>query len=208
MKSAGQSPSVAMRTGPRRIRRVLHARPLTLACLALGCALLPGVVPAIQAQGRDDRSVKAAFVYNLTKYVEWPQLSSEIVIGVVSEDPAREILKTLLDGKMSESRTIRILLSPSDQDLERCDLVYIAGSTRDNTRAALERVRKKGVLKGVLTVGDSEFFVQEGGMLGLVTVEDHVQIQVNLQLIRESGLKISSRLLSIAVVSQPRPGRH
>jgi len=188
--------------GPPHLRRCRHARLLALACFALGCALVP-VFPKVQAQVRDDRAVKAAFVYNLTKYVEWPQLSDDIVIGIISQDSTGEFFKAILDGKSSESRTIRILLSPSDQDLQRCNLVYVAGAQQNNLRAALDRIRKKGVL----TVGEAEFFTREGGMIGLVTVGDHVQIQVNLQQTRESGLKISSRLLSIAVVSQAGSGR-
>jgi hypothetical protein len=154
-----------------------------------------------QAQSHDEHAVKAALVFNLTKYVEWPQGNNEVVIGFIGEGPMGEVLKKMLDGKASESRPIHVLLSPSDQDLEHCYILYIADPSPKKIRAALDRVRDKSIL----TVGDTESFVREGGMISLVTVGDLVQIQVRLEVAHQSRLKISSRLLNIAVLVPPTP---
>ncbi len=153
------------------------------------------------AQPHDEHTVKAALVFNLTKYVEWPQGNSEFVIGFIGEGSMGEVLKSMLDGKTSESRTIHVLLSPSDQDLARCNLLYIAEPSPKNIHAALDRVRDKSIL----TVGDSDSFVREGGMIGLVTMGDLVKIQVRLQAAQDSHLKISSRLLNIAILVPSTP---
>jgi hypothetical protein len=157
----------------------------------------PGAVP----QSHDDRSVKAAFVFNLTKYVEWPQSSEEMVIGYLGEERTGEIFKKMLDGKSSGSRSIRVILLPSATDLERCQLLYVAEPSEKKVRAALDLVRGKSVL----TVGDTDSFVREGGMIGLVTVGEQIQIQVGLEVVQESRLKVSSRLLSIATLVRPGP---
>jgi len=105
----------------------------------------------------------------------------------------------MLDGKNSDSRLIHVVLSPSAEELERCNILYIADSSPQKTRAALEKVHSKGIL----TVGDTNSFLRQGGMIGLVTVGEQVQIQVRLEIAQESRLKISSRLLSIAVLVPP-----
>lgn len=174
----------------------------TLARLACALSLVTLFAPPAVAQVRDERAVKAAFVFNLTKYVEWPQASNELVIGFVGEGPMGEILKKMLDGKTSESRAIHVVLFPSDEELEHCSILYIADSSPKRTRAALDRTRGKSVL----TVGETESFAREGGMIGLVRVGEQVQIQVSLEVTQQSRLKISSRLLNIALIVPPTSG--
>jgi len=159
-------------------------------------AFLPG---AAFSQERDERAVKAAFVYNLTKYVEWPQASAEMRIGYVGERVTGETLKKMLDGKSSGPRLIRVVVGPSEKELEQCQIVYVAEHSTKNIRAVLEHVHGKSVL----TVGDSELFVREGGIIGLVTVGEQVQIRVSLEGAQQAQLKISSRLLNIATLIPP-----
>lgn len=157
--------------------------------------------PAVQAQLHDENVVKAAFVFNLTKYVEWPQVNNEMLIGFVGEGPMGDVLKTMLENKTSETRPIHVVLSPTDQELEHCNLVYLADASPKKTRAALDRVHGKGIL----TVGETESFLRQGGMIALVTVGQQVQIQVKLEAAQESRLKISSRLLNIAILVTSTP---
>jgi len=171
-----------------------------LVCLTL----LLFFVPAAHGQLHDERAVKAAFVFNLTKYVEWPQPGSEVVIGFMGEAQTGEMFQKMLDGKSSGSRAIRVLLFPSDQDLVRCSILYIADPSAKRIRAVLEQVRGKDVL----TVGDTELFVRAGGMIGLITVGERVQIEVSLEVAQESKLKISSQLLSIATLVRPGAARN
>jgi len=153
------------------------------------------LVPAVLlGQVRDERAVRAAFVYNLTKYVEWPDSEGDMTIAYIGEPDGGATLKQMLDGKNSGSRAIRVLLSPSDIDLERCQILYVAEPSTKKVHALLERVHGKGIL----TVGDTDVFVREGGMIGLVMVGEQIQIQVHLEAAQEAQLKISSRLLNIA----------
>jgi len=158
--------------------------------------------PAVPAQSRSDREVKVAFVFNLTKYVEWPHPGGELVVGFLGDDPAMgQLLSRMLNGKISENRPIRVVLSPSDEALARCDLLYIGYASPKKIRAVLEKTRKASIL----TVGDAEVFARAGGMIGLVTAHEHVQIEVNLEAAQASKLKVSSRLLSLASVVRAAP---
>jgi hypothetical protein len=168
--------------------------------LHLACAL--GVISLLAsiawAQLADERAVKAVFVFNLTKYVEWPQPNQELIVGINDDASTAETLKKVLDGRTSESRPIRVLLFPSEAQLEQCSILYVGHSSPKKWRAVLERVRNKSIL----TVGDSDSFAQDGGIVGLVTTGDHIQIQVNLVAAGEAHLKISSRLLNLSTIVQ------
>jgi len=170
----------------------------------VGYALLLSFLLAAPAfsQLQDESAVRAAFVFNLTKYVEWPHSSSELIIGFVGEGSMGEVLQKMLAGKTSESRSIRVLLSPSEEQLPQCNILYIAYSSPKKVRPVLEKLRKKSVL----TVGDDYSFALNGGMVGLVRTGDHIQMMINLEVAQQSGLKISSRVLSLAAIVRTSGG--
>ncbi len=162
-------------------------------CLLL-LLLLSG--PAALAQSQNEYAVRAAFVLNLAKYVEWPHASPVLTIGFIGEGPMGETLKQMLTGKSSDSRRIEVVLYPSDEALERCNIIYITHSSSKKNRAALERVGSRSIL----TVGESDSFTREGGMVGLVRVGEQVQIQINLDAAQAARLRVSSRLLNLSCV--------
>lgn len=165
-------------------------------------SLLSLFAPVLQAQSRDERAVRTAFVFNLTKYVEWPQPTDELVIGFVGDRATGKTLQEMLDGKTSESRPIHVLLNPSGEELKRCNMLYVADSSPPVIRAALGKLADKNIL----TVGEVDSFVSNGGMIGLIKAGDQIQIQVNLEAAQHSGVKISSRLLNLAVIRRSASG--
>jgi hypothetical protein len=179
--------------------RMTYTRAVAV-MIGLCCALVWH--SAAHAQVRDERAVKAAFVYNLTRYVEWPQARKELLIGVIGDPQTGQVLKSVLEGKMSDSATIRVLLAPSDNELDQVAVLYVAGSSPNVIEEALRRARNKSAL----TIGETETFARAGGMVALVTVEDHVHIFVNLQASEAKDLKISSRLLNLASIVKPAAG--
>jgi len=161
------------------------------------------VLPAVGLWAQhEERSVRAAFVYNLTKYVEWPHASKELVIGFVGDDGIGETLQKVLAGKSSQGRVIRVVLAPSDEELQGCDVVYVGYPSKEKIRGVLEKIRNKSIL----SVGESDHFALDGGMVGLVRVGDEIQIQVNLDAVQAGGLKISSRVLNLAVIARSGGG--
>jgi len=160
---------------------------------------------ASAAQVKDELAVKAAFVFNLTKYVEWPAgaAANEIVIGVTGEESMGLVLKQVLSGKTAGSKTVRVILEPGKEELPHCNILYIAQPSPQKIRAILERIPSTGIL----TVGDTASFTRLGGAVGLVTTGDHVQIQINPAAAEAAQIKISSRLLSLATLVNPTGGR-
>jgi hypothetical protein len=185
------------RSFARRLAGVLGGNWGRIAFLAIGLLALFGA-PRLGAQAHDEQAVKAALVYNLTKYVEWPQAKADntLLIGFIGEPSAGETLKSLLTGKPSESRSIRVISLPSDEVLMRCGVLYISHSPPGKARAAMEKVRGRSIL----TVSDAASFAQGGGMVGLITRGDQVHIEINLEAVQTGGLRVSSRLLSLATL--------
>lgn len=151
---------------------------------------------ASSAQLQDENQVKAAFVFNLTKYVDWPQVGKDLTIGFVREGPMGKALYGTLSGKISGSRQIRVVLAPSEEALQQCDIVYVAYASSKKIREVVEHFGNRSIL----TVGDTDSFAKNGGMVGLVTRDDQVQIEVNLQAVEAAHLTMSSRLLSLAKI--------
>ena len=200
MTRSPHAASAAQGQSPKPFPAAVLVQPRGCAVLLLLLLWAPGV---LAAQVHNELEVKAAFVYNLTKYVEWPQSTGTLLIGVVGDGPMGPILKEMVSGKKSDSRPIEvIMLSPGDAALTRCHLLFISFRSQKKNREVLEKVRRAGIL----TVGDADSFARDGGMIGLVTLENHVQIQVNLEAVTEAHLKLSSRLLQLAMLVNNKPG--
>ncbi len=199
--SDGYVYEAGVRLDSRQVERhqVFACRPvLTIACVCLFSILSV-------AQAKDEQMVKAAFVFNLTKYVEWPAgaADNEIVIGFTGEGSMGQVLKQVLSGKVAGPRTVRVIIEPAKEDLQHCNILYIAHSSPQKIRAVLERIANRNVL----TVGDTASFAKSGGAVGLVTAGDHVQIQINPAAAEAAQIKISSRLLSLATLVDQARGR-
>ena len=175
-------------------------RWFSAALVALLC-----IIPAelLHAQ-QDEYAVRAAYVFNLTKYVTWPRKRDRLVVGVFGEGSIGPVLSQVLEGKMSDGKTIYVTLHPSESELRDCDILYVTKPSA----AELRTVLKRAAGQPVLTVGETDGFTRAGGMVGLVRSGDQMQIQVNLASLKAAQLQMSSRLLRLAVItSESRAGR-
>ena len=150
-------------------------------------------------QSQDERAVRAAYVFNITKLVEWPPGKDRLVIGFFGTSETGEILRKLLEGKTSQSKPIYLLELPSDAELPRCNLLYFADSENAKVHAVISTLERTSVL----TIGESDSFVRDGGMIGLVKVGGQIHMQMNLEAARRAGVKISLQLIKLAEVVTP-----
>jgi hypothetical protein len=163
--------------------------------LTLGLFGLLASGPNLEPQ-EDELSIRAAYLFNLTKYVDWPPSLKRIIVVVVGDDSTAAAIRQLLNNKVTDGRPVQVVVHPSDTDLRSCDVVYLDQSAR----SAAQSVREK--LNGMrcITVGDNDRFVREGGMVGLVRSGDQIQIFVNVDATQREGVVLSSRLLNLAVL--------
>jgi len=180
-------------------RHITHTSVRSVLLVSVLLCLFSG--STLRAQ-QDERAVRAAFVFNLTKYVSWPQAHDRLMVGVIGDGNMGPVLKQVLDGKVSDGRRITVVMHPSDADLRECDLLYLAESSAAKLRSILDRVSSRAVL----TVGDTEEFTRAGGMVRLARSGDQIEIAVNLAALRSRKLEMSSRLLNLAVIVSANGG--
>jgi hypothetical protein len=145
----------------------------------------------------DEYAVKAALLFNIAKYTDWPprafsHADEPIIIGVLGDDPFGATLDRIVEGRSINGRQIVIRRASGIAPLEGAHLIFVSASQPQAPQdcAALERV-------GILTVGDSPF--TEGYAAVSISVDgDKVAFTVDLERSRRIGANISSQLLKFA----------
>ena len=194
---------------PRDIRPSVGS-VVTLFHLAPVCLLLMAVFAkaAHAQQVPDEYKVKAAFVFHFAQLIQWPLTGASgtpsIDVCAFSDEPWLPELQSVLDGKSAANRTIRVRVLTQSQNPEGCDVLFLG---RSQVRRQLELLR---ALHGspTLTVGETDSFLSEGGIIRFRLSEDRVRFDINLAGAELCHLKISSRLLLLATnVTRTSPER-
>ncbi len=165
--------------------------------IGIGLLLLLGAQPSV-ADSVTEAEVKLALVYNMTRFVSWPDTagSEEFELCLAGES-AYEIADENLTGRKIGDRDIRVsLLVEGADSADSCDLVYVSHDEADRARVLLERF--EGL--PVLMVSDAPAFIEEGGMVGLSIDDGRVGMKINVAAYESVGLTISSQLLELAQV--------
>lgn len=173
-------------------------RPVAALCGLLLCWTAPLILsaPRAPAQSRDERAVRAAYVYNLLQYIDWPAEKTELAIGFEGDPATGEVLRSLLNGRSSNAHPIRVILFPTAQEIRDCSIFYLSDVSPKEARHALDSLESGTVL----TIGETDFFARSGGMVALINTGDHIRIEVNLDATQRAGVHISSRVLSLATI--------
>ncbi|UCF90634.1 MAG: YfiR family protein [Desulfobacterales bacterium] len=147
--------------------------------------------------------VKAAFLYNFAKFVEWPadafaEIRSPIVLGMLGEDPFGSALDSI-NHKSVGDREIVIQRLEKLADLKKCHMLFISRSEKNDLDSILAQL--SGL--NILTVSDMDGFALKGGIIGLFTVGNKIRFEINVDSAKRSGLQISSKLLKLAEIVNP-----
>ena len=149
--------------------------------------------------------VKAAYLYNFAKFVEWPPgvMSSEssFNICVLGHDPFDPALSTTLAGENIKGKNVVVKRISRVQDGVGCQILFISSSEEARLKEILEVLRRESVL----TVGDMPQFTRRGGMIQFVMDANRVRFEVNLTSAERTGLILSSQLLKVAIGVRRNP---
>lgn len=140
--------------------------------------------------------VKAAFLYNFTKFVEWPGDATSgptLCVGVLGKDPFGEAIEGL-KGKMAKGRKIKVMRFRRAEEAKDCDLLFVSASEKGHLTQILKNLQNSRAL----TVADQEGFCEAGGMINLVPVGNKVGFEVNVAAASRSRVRMSSHLLKLA----------
>ncbi|MFN8611960.1 MAG: YfiR family protein [Vulcanimicrobiota bacterium] len=159
--------------------------------LVLACAL---VSPAAFGSSHEYQ-IKAAFIYNFLRYIEWPTERSAYSVGILGEDPFEggldQFQKKPLGGK-----NITVKIVKTAKEARSCDVLFISATEADKLEGTL------AALKGapVLTISDLPSFTEHGGQIGFTTERNRVRFIVNTDALSACELKASSNLLKLAIL--------
>ena len=145
-------------------------------------------------------AVKAAYLYNFAKFVEWPtqafpSTTSPLVLCIVGKDPFGETLDTIA-GKSVREWTLVVQHFAKVEESTGCHILFISASESSHLKTVLNQLKNAPIL----TVSDIDGFVEAGGMIGLVDVDQHIRFNINLLAVQRADLKISSQLLKLGKV--------
>jgi hypothetical protein len=143
--------------------------------------------------------VKAAYLYNFAKFVEWPaqrfaNAEAPLVIGVFGENPFGDELRAIARNHKINGRDIVILPVTTSAEARAAQMVFFSAAEDAHAAQELGKIREAGVL----TVGESEKFIAAGGMIAFVREGDKVRFEINAEAAEQQGLKISAQLLKLA----------
>lgn len=163
---------------------------LALLLLVLGCPAAGAAQPASEYQ------IKAAFLYNAPKFVDWPPEAAAaqvFTIGVLGDDPFGPLLEQLANRTVKGKKVVVRRMTSLDRAVES-DLLFIAASEQRRLTAILGRLRDLPVL----TISDIDGFAYAGGMIELTMKRDRLSFTVNTRQAKRQGFRISSQLLKLA----------
>ena len=167
-------------------------------------ALLVSIAMAAPAQV-DEYHLKAAFLLNFAKFVEWPPQAfaaadDPITICILGKNPFGNILAETVSGKTVAGRPLVVRQLAAGQPVSGCPILFVSASEDRRFRAMA------GSLKGagILTVGESEGFAAEGGIINFKLERGNIRLEINAEAAEEARVHISSKLLSLAqIVRRP-----
>jgi hypothetical protein len=189
------------------------SRSLAVVLVLFGCLLASEVHPSSQSGQYKEYEVKAAFIYNFLKFVDWPEekmanSKKQIIIGIIGESPFGSATDVFKDKKVEDCDVVVKYFegleqikkmsekdrAENEESLKNCHLLFICPSEQKLVKELTDIVGKSGVL----TVGDTEGFAKSGGAIHFFMEDNKIRFNINLSASEKSGLKIRSQLLRLA----------
>ena len=169
-------------------RQLLLLLRFPLAFAMLGLAGTPGI-----GQAASEAQLKAAYLVNFLKYVEWPDSHPTLTICLFGRDSIAPYL-TSYEGRQVAGRELRVRRVSSAEHLADCQELFVP----ENEEARFAAVLRWADKLPILTVSDGEGFLREGGAIALIRGEGRLQFDINTDAVNRAGLKASSPMLRLA----------
>jgi len=157
------------------------------------------------ARSLEKQTVLTILTLNIARFTRWPEQlikDTESIINLcVFGDNIIQQSFSNLDNKTISSNTIHIINVSRLRNLQQCQILYLSDLDRNKLTSLLAELEGQPIL----TVGESLAFIKAGGMIGLESIQGKIQLNINLAMVKQAKLIISSRLLNLAKIYQPPP---
>lgn len=164
-------------------------------------AFLCTLALAAAAEAPSEYQVKAAFLYNFCKFVEWPPEAfagpgDPIAICVLGESPFGGLLRETVRGKQINGRDVVVREGVTLPAATSCQVVFIPSSESERTSEIVDKLARRPIL----TVGDLG-----GGIIGLTLEDNRVRFEVDMNAAKQAHLRLGSQLLRVALRVRGEP---
>jgi len=172
-----------------------------LALLGLGGQAAPG-----EAEVSKEYQIKAAFLYNFTKFIEWPRerfadAAAPIIIGVFNGGAFEVELGKIVQGRQVNGRSIVVRSVATTADATSAHLIFVPAGEEQRFAETTAVLRETAVV----TVGESDRFATLGGMIVFARTEDKVRFAINLEASEQARVRFSAQLLKLASAVHRKP---
>jgi hypothetical protein len=190
---------VAAKAPTRRRLGLLHA-------LTCAFSLLTGAASGEESSVLSSTQIQAAFVYNFTKFVEWPEQTftsrtQPLVIGVLGEGPLAGELATIVEGRKINGRPLVVRSISADDDVGAPQVLFVSATQVERFAAIEGGIREMPIL----TVGESQEFSDAGGAFRFLQQDGKLRFEINMSSVEQSGLKVSGELQKLATALRRSP---
>lgn len=154
--------------------------------------------------GFSEYEVKAGFLYNMAKFVEWPERSDAgsrgaLMVCVLGSDPFGRALDQI-EGRTVQGRRLGVRRLASVREAGDCHILFIGRSEKERVYRITEALKDSSIL----TVGDTEGYVREGVIVNFFTEDRKIRFEIDVDRARQSKLSFSSQLLKLARIVRGR----
>jgi len=169
--------------------------------VTLAALLVHATVPSVEVQAQAPKptqyDIQAVYLYDFARFVRWPAAVSDgsLDICVAGQPVYLDTLKKIVTGESIDGHPLGVRLLQHPGDEAGCDVLFIGAAAKDR----LDSLIAATAGKPVLTVSDIPGFLDRGGMIQFLVIDNRVRFSVDLRPIERSGISVSSELLKVAV---------
>lgn len=172
---------------------------VTLAGGLILSASLESAASGAPAPDYKEYQVKAELLANFAAFVKWPDgtfvtTNSPVVIGVVGKDPFDRFLEKAVQAPGRPGRLLKWRRVTTDTEMRECQVLFVSSSERRRLREIRDRL--KGV--PVLTVGETDDFLDQGGIINFMLKGQSVRFEISVASAQAAGLRVDAQLLGVA----------
>jgi hypothetical protein len=162
----------------------------------------------VPGEAMDEYQVKAAFLYNFAKFVEWPAgvfktAKDPMLICVLGHNPFGNALEEAIGGKSIAGRALAYRQVSDSESAAACQILFVGLADSKHFRSLLENLKPMGIL----TVGEAPGFASDGGVINFKLDDGRVHFEINVDAAEQKQLHISAKLLSLAQIVKSERSR-
>ena len=172
---------------------------IAMVAVCIMASIAPNAHAAPPSAG--EYQLKAVFLYNFVKFVEWPAESfsdadAPIIIGILGNDPFGKVIDGAIKDKTVKGRKLSIKRFEKIEDVAVCHILFISSSEEKYLAKIMETLKDSSIL----TVGEVKQFAQRWGIINFILKENKIRFEINVEAAERAKLTIDSELLKLAII--------